>query len=408
MKTGLSSQPLPTDVEVITLPKSKSMLARKLCIDFMAGKHITVSDDCDDIYYLSSALAAMASRASCLIRAGESATALRFLTAIAAARPDTVTVIDGAPQLLKRPVAPLVDALRSLGASITYLGKDGHAPLLIHGRRLTGGTVDFTNSGSSQYASACTLISPLTAGGITVLKRDNASRPYLEMTRRMLLHPNTRIEADWSAASYFYEWAALTGQPLLLRGLRPFGKSLQGDARTMMLFADIFGVQSTPIHGGLLIQASTDGPAPATPVHINMADCPDLVPALAMTMAMKGQRGTLCGLGALRIKESDRLKSISEAIQGLGGKVRIRRKDGDYLLQIYGYPEPLPPGAELSINSHGDHRIAMCALAAAASPTLRRASVCVSEPECISKSFPKFPEYLGRLSAGLRKTPHKP
>lgn len=373
------------------------MLARKLCINFIAGKPIQVLRNCDDIYYLSTALAAMGSRSNNVIQAGESATALRFLTAIAAARPGTYTVIDAAPQLRRRPVAPLVDALRSMGASIEYMQQDGYAPLRISGRQLEGGKVDFTGTGSSQYASACLLISSMTTNGIEVIKRDKASMPYLDMTRQMLLAPRTAIEPDWSAASYFYEWTALCGQPVLMPHLLPCGKSLQGDARAMLIFRALCNVITTRHRNGLLIQLGDKVPDDSTGTQTDMADCPDLVPAVAMTMAMKGVPGTLTGLRALRIKETDRLATLSEAIKALGGKVEVTQRDDDYQMQILGEPDPLPGDAEITIDPHGDHRIAMCAIAAIAAERLRQAVLNIKGTECIDKSFPAFLQRINQL-----------
>lgn len=396
----MTSLPIPC-CQTILLPRSKSMQARKLCINFIEGKPIQVSEDCDDIYYLSTALVNMCSRKNNAIQAGESATALRFLTAIAAARPDTFTVIDAAPQLRRRPVAPLVDALRSMGASIDYMNKDGYAPLRISGRQLTGGTVDFTGTGSSQYASACLLISSMTTDGIEVIKRDKASMPYLDMTRQMLLNPCVEIEPDWSAASYFYEWTALCGQQIKMPHLRPFGKSCQGDARAMLIFRTLFNVITKQHQSGLVIQLPDGAETPAAETCIDMADCPDLVPAVAMTMAMKGIRGTLTGLNALRIKETDRLKALSEVIAICGGKVETAQQKSDYQMHILGEPDPLPGDAEITVNPHGDHRIAMCAIAALSSQQLRRNTVDIMNTGCIDKSFPAFLQRINQLKSHL-------
>lgn len=387
----------PACGQTILLPRSKSMLARELCISFIAGKPVQVMNDCDDIYHLSTALAEMGSRNDNVIQAGESATALRFLTAIAAARPGTYTVIDAAPQLRRRPVAPLVDALRSMGASIEYMGKEGYAPLRISGRQLAGGKVDFTGTGSSQYASACLLISSMTTDGMEVIKRDKASMPYLDMTRQMLLTPRTGIEPDWSAASYFYEWTALCGQPILMPHLLPCGKSLQGDAAAMLIFRALFNVITTPDRDGLVIQPGDKVPDDSNVTKTDMAGCPDLVPAVAMTMAMKGIPGTLTGLRTLRIKETDRLVTLSEAISALGGKVKVTQRDDDYQMHILGEPDPLPGNAEITVDPHGDHRIAMCAIAATAAPQLRLTAVNIMGIECINKSFPAFLQRIDQL-----------
>lgn len=390
---------VPPESVPISLPESKSMLARKLCIDFISGKHIHIADDCDDIRYLSRALATMEDSATCKVHAGESATAMRFLTAIAAARPETVTVIDAAPQLRKRPIAPLTDALRSLGAYIEYLETDGHAPLLICGRRLAGGTVDFTGTGSSQYASACMLISSMTTNGIKVIKNDIASLPYLEMTRQMLIDPHAAIEPDWSAASYFYEWVALTGQAILLRRLLPYGRSLQGDARTMDIFRTLFDVRTVQQPEGLYIYRGC-GPE-TSDIRISLTDCPDLAPALAMTMAMTGKKGELTGLNALRIKESDRLESLSAAISALGGRVAIVRRGTDWQLHIPGAPEPLYQGSEIIVDSYEDHRIAMCVMAATQAPHLKPVAVTIKGYGCIAKSFPRFHDCITNLRKSI-------
>ncbi|MBC7365475.1 MAG: 3-phosphoshikimate 1-carboxyvinyltransferase, partial [Undibacterium sp.] len=184
---------------------------------------------------------------------GLAGTAARFLTALCAAAPRGVYRIDGIPQMRKRPMRALIQALRALGADIRCLGDDGFFPIEIHARGLRGGAVNLDASESSQLLSALLMVAPLAAGPVAVALTAEVRRPFVEMTTRLMaefgyaigeqastetyvLNPGRyrspgryAIEPDATAASYFLALPLVTGGSLHLPFLRGPGDGLQGD-----------------------------------------------------------------------------------------------------------------------------------------------------------------------------------
>ena len=217
----------------IALPLSKSLSNRRLMLDALAGVDTPVSDvaRCDDTDVMRRAL-----RGGCTdgrrIDIGACGTAMRFLTALYACRPGAHVVLTGTERMRARPVGPLVDSLRSLGADVEYVATEGCPPLRIRGRHLAGGEVAVDASVSSQYVSALMMVAPLMERGLTItLQRPVASLPYIHATAGMLglygvnvefgdnaageptvsvphaeltAGPVRHVEEDWSAASYWY------------------------------------------------------------------------------------------------------------------------------------------------------------------------------------------------------------
>ncbi|MBR1732590.1 MAG: 3-phosphoshikimate 1-carboxyvinyltransferase, partial [Alloprevotella sp.] len=252
----------PTLRGTACLPASKSISNRVLLLNRMAGGTCRIMNlsEADDTRVLADALeraeAGSHSDGSPLtIDIGAAGTAMRFLTAYLATRPGHFR-LTGSARMRQRPIGILVDALRSLGADIRYCGEEGFPPLEIHGRRLHGGRLALPADVSSQYVSALLMTAPALCGADLELSLEGAvaSRPYIDMTLalmrefggeaewaapdRLLVRrrPYGRtapfeVEADWSAASYWYELVALSPDAeaeLLLPGLR--AESVQGDA----------------------------------------------------------------------------------------------------------------------------------------------------------------------------------
>lgn len=325
---------LQTDVG---LPLSKSISARALILDAMAGGTVPfVVADCDDTVAMRCALA---DNEADEVNIGAAGTAMRFLTAYFATRAGRTVRLDGSERMRHRPIGALVDALRSCGASIDYLGEEGYPPLLIHGARLAGGEVEIDATVSSQFISALLMAAPAMTDGLRLtLVGEPASEPYLRMTLGMMRRwgaeaerqaniitvapgsyhtpDNFEVEADWSAASYWYEIEALTSGWVTLRGLDASGASLQGDSRCMELFTGL-GVETQPEgeEGGTDLVASPD----VTPRFIaDMSATPDLVQTVAVSCAMLGVPFRLTGVASLRIKETDRIDALRRELLKVG------------------------------------------------------------------------------------------
>ena len=211
----------------IALPTSKSISNRALLIAALCGGDVQVLRPalCDDTAVMIDALA----RDGGDINVGAAGTAMRFLTAYFATRDGVTVTLDGVERMRQRPIGVLVDALRSMGAVIDYLGEEGYPPLRIQGRKLRGGDVTMPGGVSSQFISAVMMILPTIGGGTIHLTGDLVSLPYLHMTAAVMSEMGAAVEiagdeisvgdryagrdylveGDWSAAAPWYALAAL-------------------------------------------------------------------------------------------------------------------------------------------------------------------------------------------------------
>ena len=387
------------------LPASKSICNRALLLARLAGGGWTVENpsDCDDTRALVRGLATTGGT----VDVGAAGTAMRFLTVWLCTQPGEY-LITGSRRMLERPIGILVDALRSLGARVAYAGCEGYPPLRIAGGALRGGTVEVAASVSSQYISALLMVAPTLAGGLRLhLTGEVASRPYIDMTlalmrrfgadarwtdeRTIVVAPvpyaaagRFGVEADWSAASYWYEAVALTsdaGARVCLPGLT--ADSLQGDAVVSRLFGPL-GVATRFGEGG--VELTKAQPA-AGRVEIDFAACPDLAQTLTVTCAMLGRPFRFTGLASLKIKETDRMEALCRELAKLG--VALTEEGGHTLLWDgrRGEAATLPV-----IHTYDDHRMAM-----AFAPAALCIPLAVERPEVVAKSYPGYWADYARL-----------
>jgi 3-phosphoshikimate 1-carboxyvinyltransferase len=333
--------------------------------------------------------------------AGQAGTVMRFLTAYFATRPGK-WILSGSERMKKRPMAILVDALRQLGATIKYLEKEGFAPLEIEGGVLKGGQIEIDGNVSSQFVSALLLISPALQNGLVIrFKGDVTSRPYINMTLKMMeefrvygiWHDNSisvskqnyhrkseddyvyKIEGDWSSASYWYAFAALSKEAdLSIKGLK--NPSLQGDA----IIADVF------TFFGVKTEYTTDG-IRLTRIRIkdelfgfDFSDCPDIAQTVAVTAAALQIPVFFNGLHTLRIKETDRLVALKNEMKKMGIDVEIM---SDNTIKIL---PPLSLNQPEIISTYDDHRMAMTF----ATLAMKFNSIIIEQPDIVKKSYPGF------------------
>lgn len=404
------------------LPFSKSLTARALCLNLMSDTTACLcggerpkeafppfQSEAGDVRVLSTALEQVLSSGAetalsdkTELDAGDSGTALRFLTACLSLRPGR-WILKGSPRLCERPMRPLLEALRACGADIRCLGQEGFAPLEIHGKALKGGEVELDASCSSQFLSALMMAAPLMKAGLTLhLVGPTVSRPYAEMTASMMeiwgvtvdwkenvtIAPQVyrtpagfMVERDWSSASCWFECQAIDADlRMVLRGLSPH--SLQGDACLPELFTPL-GVKSEFKDGALYLS-----PAPCRTDYFeaDMSSCPDLVPAVAMTCASKALPFRLSGIGHLRFKESDRLAALVEALRLLGYEASA---GNDSLTMALGGNNR---ESDLAFRCRCDHRISM-----ALAPLALHRKLHLYETEGVDKSYPGFWNEMRRL-----------
>lgn len=386
----------------IRLPLSKSMSNRAMIINYLCGQPDALlhGADCDDANVLASALADPTAAETDIDGAG---TAMRFLTALYAATPDREVVLTGNERMQHRPIGPLVEALRALGARIDYLGQDGYPPLKISGRKLCGGTIDIDASMSSQFVSALLMVAPTFSGGLTLnLMAESGSMPYIDLTLSMMRkagieaersnltitvaegsyrNPISEIEPDWSAAAFWYEIEAVSSGFITLLGLTP--GSAQGDASLPEIFSDLcVTTEFTPDYNNEGPAAELTASPDISPRFVrDLSQNPDLAPAIAVTCALIGIPFRLSGLATLRIKECDRLGSLQTELKRIGVPTEII---GDDTLEWLG--NRLPIAGLPEFRTYGDHRMAM----ALAPVAIYIPGIKICDAEVVTKSYPRF------------------
>jgi 3-phosphoshikimate 1-carboxyvinyltransferase len=402
----------------VRIPGSKSITARALFLGACASglsylRRPLVSDDTeafadglsalgyqvqhsgDDVVIMGSLSGPPATSAEVYTR--DAGTASRFLPALAAAGHGTFR-FDASPQMRRRPVGPMVAALRDLGATVVCEDAEGHLPLTVTADGLPGGPVTMDASVSSQFLTALLMMAPLTRDGLTITVTGMVSAPYVEMTVRMMRQFGAKvtrdgdtftvkpggyaarsfsIEPDASAASYFFAAAAITGQTAFVPGL--FADSLQGDVAfarvlkqmgaTVEVWPDGLAVTGTgTLHGG----------------QFNLRDISDTMPTLAAIAPFADAPVRIVDVANTRVKESDRLEACAVNLRRLGLEVAT----GPDWIEIWpGAPKGAP------IDCFADHRIAM----AFSVTGLRTPAIVLDDPDCVKKTFPDFHQVLADL-----------
>lgn len=387
----------------VMLPLSKSVSNRQLIINALTPGAVPLKEiaRCDDSSYLQNVLAGSRSSSDGgTFNVGAAGTALRFLTAFFAVAEGKTVTLDGTERLRQRPIAPLVDSLRKLGAEIEYAGEAGHAPLKIKGRKLHGGEIEIDPSVSSQFVSALMMIGPTMETPLKIrLTGEIISRPYIMMTKALMEQAGADIEferdlitvkpsvyrdtvmtaeRDWSAASYWYEITALSAGFITLPGLDP--DSLQGDKATAGYFQRLGVITNQSEEIGDALELSPD-PEQYSRFEQDLSDNPDIAQTLAVTSAMLGIPFHLRGLSTLTDKETDRLAALQTELDRLGFIVEIRNG-----AELVWNGERHPIFEIPRIETYDDHRMAMAFAPAA----LYIPGLVICNAEVVTKSYPGF------------------
>lgn len=399
----------------INLPASKSISNRALIICALAGGRKIPSNlsDCDDTEVIVNAMRDMPDT----IDIKAAGTAMRFMTAYLAVTPGEHT-LTGTERMKHRPIKVLVDALRSLGADIRYVGDEGFPPLRIKGKELAGGRLEIAGNVSSQYISALLLIGPALKRGLELhLTGEIISRPYIDLTLWMMnefgadaewsdintikvapkpyVERDYTIENDWSAASYWYEMMALSQNPddqVVLDGLMDGSK--QGDSSVRYIFS-LLGVKTTfeDRRQGVPTRVTLKRSAMCVPrLEYDFVSSPDLAQTFVVCCAKMGVKFRFTGLQTLKIKETDRIEALKTEMRKLG--YVIRDVEGKELIWD---GERCEPAADGAIDTYEDHRMAL----AFAPVAFRQMEIKINNPQVVSKSYPHFWEDLQRAKVSL-------
>ena len=421
----------------IVLPSSKSISNRALAIGALAGSiaSITNLSDCDDTEVMQRWLTERPST----VDVGAAGTSMRFSTALLAVGQGE-HVITGSERMKNRPIKILVDALRRLGADISYVEKEGYPPLRIVGKGgLYYGSVSLPGNVSSQYISALMMIGPYLKDGLILTLTDKViSRPYIEMTMSLMrqfgakvywdcssdesngtvdesLESNSaddkstesnviivepgryavksfNVESDWSAASYWYEMVALSSEGdarVLLPGL--YEDSLQGDSKGREVFS-LLGVKTEYTKDGVLLSKKT---REVDTLEYDFVKMPDLAQTFVVTCCMMGVPFHFTGLESLKIKETDRIVALKNEMAKLGFDLEDRN-DSELLWDGRRRALTAEEYDSVAIDTYEDHRMAM----AFAPVALVNGSIRINNPHVVSKSYPRYWDDL--LAAGFQ------
>ena len=421
-------KPIPKLASVdatVTAPPSKSYSVRALLLAAMSHGPTTVTNclDADDTRYALKALETLGYDVSGTIQReviigerksmsanevpifiGNAGTAMRFFTGWLAFTPGRF-LLHGEERMHERPIGDLVEVLLQIGAEVEYVEREGYPPLRIRGKKMRGGfDVSIAADTSSQFASALMLGGATLPSGITLHLTSVASAPYLDITADILgafgarverdgntVHvygarlerPEYRVEGDYSSASYWFAVPAAVGGTIRVRGLA--SPTAQGDAG----FLDVLAAMGCDVRvEGEEVVVSSDGQLRGGTFDLNST--PDIVPTLAAIAPLASEPVEIVNVANLRVKESDRLATVTSELRRLGATVDER---ADSLLIQPGY------GSEpAAVETHNDHRIAMAFAVAG----LARGNVTIAKEQVVSKSYPRFWKTLDEVVAGSR------
>lgn len=393
----------------IQLPSSKSISNRALIINALGNGTFRPENlsDCDDTQVMIHALNDDKETID-IMAAG---TAMRFLTAYLSVTPGTKT-ITGTQRMQQRPIQVLVNALRQLGADIEYIANDGYPPLRITGRKLKKDTISLPGNVSSQYISALLMISPVLGNGLTLtLTGEIISRPYINLTLQLMndfgakagwlndhqlrVEPKPYqsipfyVESDWSAASYWYQIAALSAEAeVTLPGL--FEVSYQGDSKVAEIFRSL-GIET--IYGDKTVTLKKTG-SRVERLDYDFINQPDLAQTFVVTCALMNIPFRFTGLQSLKIKETDRMAALIKEMGKLG---YVLRESEDSVLSWDG--ERCEVAADAAIDTYEDHRMAMAfAPACVVMPEIK-----INNPQVVSKSYPRYWEDLEKAGFSIKE-----
>ncbi|MEE6076160.1 3-phosphoshikimate 1-carboxyvinyltransferase [Avibacterium paragallinarum] len=418
----LTLQPISFVEGEINLPGSKSLSNRALLLSALAKGTTRVKNllDSDDIRHMLNALQALGvkyqlsqDKRECEIEGvggafqwqgglslylGNAGTAMRPLSAALCLKGEVPAevILTGEPRMKERPIKHLVEALRQVGAEISYLENEGYPPIAIQNRGLNGGKVQIDGSISSQFLTALLMAAPLASGDMEIeIIGDLVSKPYIDITLAMMkdfgvsvrndnyqkffvqgkqsyISPQTYlVEGDASSASYFLAAGAIKGK-VKVTGI---GKnSIQGDR----LFADVLEKMGAKITWGEdFIQAEKGN---LKGIDMDMNHIPDAAMTIATTALFADGETVIRNIYNWRVKETDRLSAMATELRKIGAEV----EEGEDYIRIQ--PLPLDQFQPAEIETYNDHRMAMCFALVALSNT----PVTILDPKCTAKTFPTF------------------
>ena len=359
----------------IDLPSSKSISNRLLIIKSLAESNFKIKNlsNAHDTKVLYKALNTLKNT----INIDDAGSSFRFLTSFLAIQKNKKFILTGSNRLKKRPIKKLVQTLKKMGSKIEYIGEKGFAPLKISGNELKGGAIEIDGGISSQFISSLLLIAPNLEKGIELkITGKIVSKPYILMTlqlmnkfkikwtwkgnvikikRQSYITKDYYVESDWSAASFWFQIAALSKNcNIKLNGLK--NDSIQGDKKILKIFKNL-GVSSVFKNEQLIL---TKKKINSFPKEMNLIETPDLYQPLKCTLFANKIFSKFSGLETLKNKETDRLNAVKKELKNLT--------------------------TNRPIETYNDHRMAM----SFAPMCLKFEELQIKNIEVVNKSYPRF------------------
>jgi len=380
---------------------SKSISNRMLMIREVLKIEIELQNisNSEDTQLLLNALKLVHDSNSEIIDVHHAGTDMRFLTALLSVT-DGKRVITGSERMKQRPIGELVNALKTLGAEITYLEKENYPPLQITGKIIEGGELEIESSVSSQFISALLLVAPKFKNGLTLkLKGETVSMPYIEMTIRLLKRfgvdieinnkiitvkplqislkakENFLVESDWSSVSYWYSLVSLSDN-LEIKLENLFENSLQADSVLPSIYKEL-GVETTFQNNKVILRKTE---VKSKEVKYDFTNCPDIAQTVAITCLGHKIKADFSGLKTLKVKETDRIVALKNEIEKFGVQCNTTENSLSFNASKVDFNN------EISISTYNDHRMAM----SFAPLCLKTKSIIIENEEVVNKSYPEF------------------
>ena len=387
----------------VRIPASKSISNRLLVLQYLLRTKlkfelsITNLASSDDTKILKNVLS---KGFHCtIVDVKNAGTCFRFLTSLFSITSGEF-ILTGSSEMKQRPIKELVEALKSIGAEIQYIEKEGFPPLRIEGMRLVGGKVEVNSNISSQYVTAMLLIAPFLENGLEIeQKAEIKSKSYTDMTisllkeigveviengRNIKVKPlenpivkKIKVESDWSSASYWYELVSLSEKYSKIQIIGLQKNSIQGDSVIQELFVQ-FGIHTYFGENGVEIIKTKD--VEITNFEYNFSSIPDMVPTFVATCVGLGINGKFSGISHLVYKETNRIEALKKEIKKLNYSLEMLDKDSFEIKKIGELPK------KVKIKTYKDHRMAM-----SFAPLLTKLKeIEIEDENVVVKSYPEF------------------
>lgn len=397
----ISIEPINGHIDkVVSVPGSKSYSQRALFIQALCEQPFKITNllSSADTDAMRGCLKSVAEGAGEL-NVVESGLTARFMITLACVTGGE-QIVTGKGSIMKRPVADLVEALRSAGADITYLGEDGCLPLKVSSSILKSSSISIDGSASSQFLSALLLIAPTLPNGLVInVPGGLTSKPYVDMTIKIMKHfgvtvdnknyaefsvrrqnyiaNDYTVESDYSSASYFFAAAALTNSTIKIPRLNL--RSKQADINFLDILEKL----------GAKIRAKDDtitvtGNA-LKPMTVDMNNCPDQAMTMAVLLAFAKGTSKISNIASLRLKETERISAVQNELAKMGVNTTAT---ADSLTIYGGYPH------QANIDTYSDHRMAMAFSVA----SLKLPGINIFNPAVVKKSYPGYWQELSKIT----------